>query len=51
MTLLKSVTYALEGAHEKYLDNPVYEELYQKYEGGNKLGGGQFDLAHYMKKG
>ena len=54
MTLVKAVTFALnqlEGAREKYPDNPIYEELHQKYEGGNKLGGGQFDLAHYMKKG
>lgn len=54
MTLGKSVTYALnqlEGAREKYPDNPVYQELYQQYEGGNKLGGGQFDLERYMTKG
>jgi len=54
MTLVKSVTYALnqlESAHEKHPDNPIYEELHQKYEGGNKLGGGQFDLEHYMTKG
>ena len=54
MTLVKSVTYALnqlESAYEKHPDNPIYEELHQKYEGGNKLGGGQFDLEHYMTKG
>jgi len=54
MTLVKAVTFALnqlEGAREKHPDNLIYEELHQKYEGGNKLGGGQFDLAHYMNKG
>jgi len=54
MTLVKSVTYVLnrlENAYEEHPDNPIYEELHQKYEGGNKLGGGQFDLEHYMTKG
>ena len=54
MTLVKAITFALnqlESARDKHPDNPIFEELYQKYEGGNKLGGGQFDLERYITKG